>query len=78
MEIVETEHFYQLKSDGDNYGTETEFIVGIINELWGQMFHIRFENDRGERLSLTFSNVTETMDWIKKRFWVKITVTVLK
>ena len=75
MEIVETEHFYQIRTDDTR---ATDFIKGVMNELWGLMVQIRFVNTYDENLSITFSSISEAIEWLEKGFWVRITVTVLK
>ena len=75
MEIVETEHFYQLKTKQER---AKSFIFKVLNELGGSFALVEVTNDVGERLNLTYKNIADAKDFLNRFYHTDICITVFK
>ena len=75
MEIVETEHFYQLKAKEER---AKGFIFKTLDELGGSFALIEVTNDIDEKLVINYDNLEDAKTFLEKFYHYDICVTVFK
>ena len=76
MEIVETEHFYQIKA---THYRSADFIKHSLEHINALKIFVECTNDLGEKIGLEYDLIEDVIKFITQTCsWTDLCVTVLK